>query len=108
MKFIDGRPHPEKFNQLQKFKKENVKHFPGFDLEDEELFFDLDASLITLPKSFNLDKFVNAVCLPNKFGQFDKKWNGQKFTISGFGRISDNPPKYPTKLQLGQGMKNHF
>ena len=41
--------------------------FPG--PYDDEMFFDLDAALITLPKSFNLDHFVNAVCLPNKFGQ---------------------------------------
>ena len=54
MKFIDGRPHPEKFNQLQKFKKENVKHFPGFDLEDEELLFELDAHKRTPNDNFNL------------------------------------------------------
>ena len=74
---------------------------------DDERFFDLDAALITLPKSFNLDHFVNAVCLPNKFGLIDESWNGKMFTITGFGQIKDKV--LPKKLQLGQkSMINDF
>ena len=67
----------------------------------------MDAALITLPKSFNLDHFVNAVCLPNKFGQIDESWNGKMFTMTGFGQIDNKV--LPKKLQLGQkSMKNEF
>ena len=65
------------------------------------MFFDLDAALITLQsKLFNFDRFVNAVCLPNKFDQIDESWDGEIFTIAGFGRITNKD--FPTKLQIGQ------
>ena len=65
------------------------------------MFFDLDAALITLQsKLFSFDRFVNAVCLPNKFDQIDESWDGEIFTIAGFGRITNKD--FPTKLQIGQ------
>ena len=98
----DERPEPNKFNQLQKFKKKNVEYFPNVEttMDQDDYFFNLDAALITLPTSFNLDRFVNPVCLPNKFGPLDDSWNGEMFTITGFGRIKNKD--YPTKLHIGE------
>ena len=76
--------------------------FPG--PHADEMFFDLDAALITLQsKLFTFNRFVNAVCLPNKFDQIDESWDGEIFTIAGFGRITNND--FPTKLQIGQKSK---
>ena len=62
---------------------------------------------LPIPKSFNLDRFVNVVCLPNKFGQIDDSWNGKMFTITGFGFIDHKV--LPKRLQLGKKcMKNQF
>ena len=68
---------------------------------EEEMFFDIDAALIKLPdSSFDLDHFVNVICLPNKFGPIDESWNGKMLTITGFGRIKNKV--VPRRLQLGQ------
>ena len=67
----------------------------------------MDAALITLPKSFNLDHFVNVVCLPNEFGPIDDSWNGKMLTITGFGRIKKKVVS--KKLQVAKKcMINNF
>ena len=80
--------------------------FPGYD-QTKDLLFGMDAALITLPNSFNLDHFVNVICLPNKFGPIDESWNGKMLTMTGFGRI--NQSFVPANLHLGQKcMINNF
>ena len=71
------------------------------------MFFDMDAALITLPHSFELDNFVNVICLPNKFGPIDESWNGKMLTITGFGRIKNKVVS--KKLQVAKKcMINNF
>ena len=75
-------------------------------------FFELDAALIKFPeeKTFVFDQhlFVNSICLPNKFDNIDESWDGEIFTITGFGEINSNKDK-PRKLQLAEeSMKIQF
>ena len=75
-------------------------------------FFELDAALIKFPESktfvFDQHLFVNSICLPNKFDNIDESWDGEIFTITGFGEINSNKDK-PRKLQLAEeSMKIQF
>ena len=72
----------------------------------------MDAALIKFPeaKSFVFDKhsLVTSICLPNKFDKVDDSWDGEMFTITGFGHINSNED-VPKKLQLAQeSMKIQF
>ena len=57
---------------------------------------------------FGQDLFVNSICLPNKFDSIDESWDGEMFTITGFGEINSERD-IPRKLQRAQkSMKIQF
>ena len=61
-------------------------------------------------KSFVFDKYllVTSICLPWQIDNIDKSWDGEMFTITGFGHINSDED-VPKKLQLAQeSMKIQF
>ena len=71
----------------------------------------MDAALIKFPesKSFVFDKhfLVTSICLPWQIDNIDKSWDGEMFTMTGFGQINSKGDK-PKKLQLAQGSNKRF
>ena len=65
----------------------------------------MDAALIKFPesKSFVFDKhlLVTSICLPWQIDNIDKSWDGEMFTMTGFGHINSKGDT-PKKLQLAQ------
>ena len=54
-------------------------------------------------KSFVFDKhfLVTSICLPWQIDNIDESWDGEMFTMTGFGHINSKGDT-PKKLQLAQ------
>ena len=78
------------------------------------LFIGLDIALITLSDSFTLNEYVKPICLPYNtrltklnINEIDEKWDGEQFTITGFGPSDDSTPVLPDKLLFANVLKQN-